>query len=370
VGSLEGAGAADIRRSRARSKKEALLLLLLFCGRSGKNIGLSGGDPPNPPLSWRARPYMGTWALPTKTSILLAATSLTGYEGPMEDLLDADPGLRSRFSTRLHLVDYSGAEVAEIAKLAASKKNFVFEEGLLEALGGHVEEAHGSRIRDENGRLAVNLVDRAIEALASRLVRSKMSKEDVRKNMSVLRKSDFGIGEEVKEGGGGSAGVDSEEARMRRRAEREGGKGGGGEGGPGLCGIVGSGSYSMHSSSTTSIGISFGNPLPGGEQRPQKVKTRPVDSDDGGRGARLRQAKAQTQSKKNVQVDTKSASKELKQLDVMGALAKVGLCPQSYEWQGGFYETATCGKCKGGVFNGYRCAGGTHYVCMSCINSA
>jgi hypothetical protein len=31
----------------ARMKTKALLLLLLF-GRNGQNIGLSGGDPPNP----------------------------------------------------------------------------------------------------------------------------------------------------------------------------------------------------------------------------------------------------------------------------------------------------------------------------------
>jgi hypothetical protein len=45
----EEEGAAAIRLSWARSKKNSPLLLLLFCGRSGQNLGLSGGDPPNPP---------------------------------------------------------------------------------------------------------------------------------------------------------------------------------------------------------------------------------------------------------------------------------------------------------------------------------
>jgi hypothetical protein len=37
------------RRSLARMKKKALLLLLPFCGRSGQSFGLSGSDPPTPP---------------------------------------------------------------------------------------------------------------------------------------------------------------------------------------------------------------------------------------------------------------------------------------------------------------------------------
>jgi hypothetical protein len=39
MGSLEEEGAAAIRLSWARSKKKAMLLLLLACGRSGQNLG-------------------------------------------------------------------------------------------------------------------------------------------------------------------------------------------------------------------------------------------------------------------------------------------------------------------------------------------
>jgi SpoVK/Ycf46/Vps4 family AAA+-type ATPase len=109
---------------------------------------------------------------------------MAGYEGPMEDLLDADPGLRSRFSTRLHLVDYDAHEISEIAERTARKKNFVFEEGLCAALGQHIKSVHGDRISTENGRLAVNLVDRAVESLASRLVRSGLGKEQLREQMN------------------------------------------------------------------------------------------------------------------------------------------------------------------------------------------
>jgi SpoVK/Ycf46/Vps4 family AAA+-type ATPase len=147
---------------------------------------------------------------------------MAGYEGPMEDLLDADPGLRSRFSTRLHLVDYDAAEVAEIAEGAARKKNFIFKEGLADALGEHIAKVHRSRIREENGRLAVNLVDRAVEGLASRLVRSGLGKDEVKQQMNTLTKSDFGIGqEELVAANDEDADVDGEAARALRRKERE-----------------------------------------------------------------------------------------------------------------------------------------------------
>jgi hypothetical protein len=53
----EEEGAAAIRllwasaSEASKKKKKWLLLLLLFYGRSGQNLGLSGGDPPNPPHS-------------------------------------------------------------------------------------------------------------------------------------------------------------------------------------------------------------------------------------------------------------------------------------------------------------------------------
>ena len=44
---------------RRMKKKKAQLLFLLFCDRSGQDLGLSGGDPPNPPRGQRGR--TGYW---------------------------------------------------------------------------------------------------------------------------------------------------------------------------------------------------------------------------------------------------------------------------------------------------------------------
>ena len=153
---------------------------------------------------------------------------MAGYEGPMEVLLDADPGLRSRFSSRLHLVDYSPEEVARIAELAARRKSFSFADGLAGMLATHIAAVNGDRVCQENGRMAINVVDRAIERLASRLVNSGLSKEQVFEQQSLLTADDFGIDTE----GGGGSGIGNGEG---------GGGGGGGGGGEGsfVGGLVG-----------------------------------------------------------------------------------------------------------------------------------
>jgi SpoVK/Ycf46/Vps4 family AAA+-type ATPase len=117
---------------------------------------------------------------------------LAGYRGPMAELMNADPGLRSRFNTRLHLKDYSSEEVARIAELTAKRKTFTFENGLISKLSERIETAYGKRrISQENGRMAVNLVERAIERMATRLINSGLDDEEIKKRDSVLTNDDF-----------------------------------------------------------------------------------------------------------------------------------------------------------------------------------
>ena len=60
----------------------------------------------------------------------------------------------------------------------------------------------------------------------------------------------------------------------------------------------------------------------------------------------------------------------------------IGICPASYNWRqhsdGGFdfgsdRNAADCGKCSG-LFDwhdgGYRCEGGSHFFCQSCVQIA
>merc|ERR1719310_1834354 len=84
--------------------------------------------------------------------------------------MDADPGLRRRFSLSLHLEDYTPHELAEICeKTAADRFDLSFSPGLRETLARQIGVVHGSEIKQHNGGLAVTLAERAFRRLATRL---------------------------------------------------------------------------------------------------------------------------------------------------------------------------------------------------------
>eukprot|EP01051_Picozoa_sp_SAG22_P008285 SAG22_NODE_622_length_8493_cov_196.309864_7_plen_1412_part_00 len=96
---------------------------------------------------------------------------LAGYKDKMEVLMRADPGLPRRFPNEIHLVDYTPAELAEIARnVAESRFNLRWESGLEQRLAHHIQTAHADEISQHNGGLAVNLVERALGHFAARIV--------------------------------------------------------------------------------------------------------------------------------------------------------------------------------------------------------
>ena len=64
---------------------------------------------------------------------------LAGYPDEMQKFMRVDPGMASRFPTRIHIDDYSLPELAEIARRYASKKNLAFEKGLGLRLEKYIE---------------------------------------------------------------------------------------------------------------------------------------------------------------------------------------------------------------------------------------
>jgi SpoVK/Ycf46/Vps4 family AAA+-type ATPase len=94
---------------------------------------------------------------------------MAGYPGEMGELIDANPGLRSRFPKAIHFPDYSTDELLEIL------------DGLGEEAGYHLDSEARSRARAwfdgvprergfGNGRTARNLFEHAVATQASRLV--------------------------------------------------------------------------------------------------------------------------------------------------------------------------------------------------------
>ena len=72
---------------------------------------------------------------------------LAGYQDPMDQLLDADPGLRRRFPNKLALPDYSYAELAAIASKACSDRfDCKLGKGVAMELVGAWEPERGSRL--------------------------------------------------------------------------------------------------------------------------------------------------------------------------------------------------------------------------------
>lgn len=71
-------------------------------------------------------------------------------------------------------------------------------------------------------------------------------------------------------------------------------------------------------------------------------------------------------------VPIQEGEKVVEEMSTLDALDQLGLCPANFEW----FELSiadppneNCGLCHYRLDGGYRCGGGTHYVCMSCIDT-
>jgi len=110
--------------------------------------------------------------------------------------LKMDPGLPRRFTTNLHLVDYTPAELAEICRRSAEREfGLTFQDGLMGKLERHLAMElwlDPELIASQNAGLSINLTERAARALAIRSVRASIG-SDVAVNLTELLPTDFGI---------------------------------------------------------------------------------------------------------------------------------------------------------------------------------
>ena len=120
---------------------------------------------------------------------------LAGYEDKMitdpDSLMNTDPGLPRRFASRLHLDDYSPADLALIAEKAARERfELSFADGLVEDLAAHIVRVHSADIAQHNGGLSINLTEQAFRRLAHRVVRDSLGHTPA---ATVLVAADFQI---------------------------------------------------------------------------------------------------------------------------------------------------------------------------------
>ena len=111
---------------------------------------------------------------------------LAGYSKEMEDFLESNSGLKSRFPNIIDFPDYTGEELVAIAKITAKSKGYVIDEDALKPLLEFFDMVQATNAREAgNGRLVRNKVEEAILNQSKRLVAEKDA------DMSLLTKLDF-----------------------------------------------------------------------------------------------------------------------------------------------------------------------------------
>ena len=114
---------------------------------------------------------------------------LAGYTREIEDFIDTNPGLRSRFNRYIHFEDYSAEELYNIFCHIAQKNEYVVSDEAGIYLREHLEQTVAHKPKDfGNARYVRNLFEKAIETQANRLASKK---ELTKQELSLIRKEDL-----------------------------------------------------------------------------------------------------------------------------------------------------------------------------------
>lgn len=93
---------------------------------------------------------------------------VAGYTKEMEDFLDQNPGLKSRFPTTIEFEDYTLDELCQIFELTVSQKGFVATQAAIEAARAYIATCYQSKDFG-NGRGVRNIVERIIHQANNRI---------------------------------------------------------------------------------------------------------------------------------------------------------------------------------------------------------
>ncbi len=117
---------------------------------------------------------------------------LAGYEKQMETFLASNPGLASRFATRLKFPSYSPPEMMALAESALDRRGEVLDPDARPVLWRTLEEVGRRRMTDDlgNGRFVRSLLEKAGQARDVRVMTGAV--EPAAKDLVTIRGSDLG----------------------------------------------------------------------------------------------------------------------------------------------------------------------------------
>jgi SpoVK/Ycf46/Vps4 family AAA+-type ATPase len=95
---------------------------------------------------------------------------VAGYPGPMEDFLLSNPGLNSRFASRVQFRDYATDELGKILENLAISEGYILSEAVHQKASQYFETQRRTEIHFGNGRAVRNLFGEMKMRLARRVM--------------------------------------------------------------------------------------------------------------------------------------------------------------------------------------------------------
>jgi SpoVK/Ycf46/Vps4 family AAA+-type ATPase len=106
---------------------------------------------------------------------------VAGYPGPMQDFLLSNPGLNSRFASRIEFADYSNDDLGMILENLAASEGFVLPEAVHQKASRYLETQRQTEIHFGNGRAVRNLFGEMKMRLARRVMAQPNALETIDK---------------------------------------------------------------------------------------------------------------------------------------------------------------------------------------------
>lgn len=105
---------------------------------------------------------------------------VAGYRDRMEEFIESNPGLRSRFTRFIDFPDYTPDELTTIFIRQAESEGYLLAEGVVDSVRKELTEAYEARTSNfGNGRLVRNLFEKSLTAQANRLAHATPNREDL-----------------------------------------------------------------------------------------------------------------------------------------------------------------------------------------------